>query len=203
MQKYRAERILPLNTQNNNTNAKRPRDKWKLRVFELVLFAMLGALMFCSKIIMELLPNIHLLGMFTVAFTLVFRSKALIPIYINVFLIGLYGGFNLWWVPYLYIWTVLWALTMLIPRKTPRWILCIICPVICSLHGFLYGILYAPAEALMFGLNFEQMLAWIASGAVFDILHGVGNFIAGLLTVPLCELLKKLMKKSGFSTASD
>ena len=82
MQRYRVERALALNTQSNN--AKRPRDTWKQRVFELVLFAMLGALMFCSKIIMEVLPNIHLLGMFTVTFTLVFRSKALIPIYVNV-----------------------------------------------------------------------------------------------------------------------
>lgn len=164
---------------------------------------MLGAMMFCSKIIMEVLPNIHLLGMFTVAFTLVFRAKALVPIYVNVFLVGLYGGFNLWWVPYLYIWTILWGLAMLIPKKTPKWLLSIICPIICSLHGFLYGILYAPAEALLFKLNFEQTLAWIASGAVFDILHGIGNFVAGLLIVPLTLLMKKILKKSGFYAVSN
>lgn len=152
--------------------------------------------MFCSKVIMEVLPNIHLLGMFTVAFTLTFRSKALIPIYINVFLIGVYGGFNLWWIPYLYIWTVLWAATMLIPKKTPKWLLCILCPVICSLHGFLYGILYAPAQALMFGLDFKGMVAWIIAGFPYDIVHGIGNFVAGLLIVPLTQLMKKLLAKS-------
>lgn len=157
---------------------------------------MLGAMMFCSKVIMEVLPNIHLIGMFTVAFTLTFRSKALIPIYINVFLIGVYGGFNLWWIPYLYIWTLLWAAAMLIPKKTPKWLLCIICPVICSLHGFLYGILYAPAEALMFGLDFKGMVAWIIAGFPYDILHGIGNFVAGLLIVPLTQLMKKLLAKS-------
>ena len=159
---------------------------------------MLGALMFSSKVIMEVLPNIHLLGMFVVSFTLVFRVKALIPIYVNVFLIGLYGGFNVWWIPYLYIWTILWAAAMLIPRKAPTWLLCIICPAVCSLHGFLYGILYAPAQAIFFDLNFEEMLAWIASGVVFDVLHGVGNFVAGFLIVPLYLLMKKLLKKSGF-----
>lgn len=157
---------------------------------------MLGAMMFCSKVIMEVLPNIHLLGMFTVAFTLAFRSKALIPIYINVFLIGVYGGFNLWWIPYLYIWTLLWAAAMLIPKRTPKWLLCIICPVICSLHGFLYGILYAPAQALMFGLDFKGMVAWIIAGFPYDILHGIGNFVAGLLIVPLTQLMKKLLAKS-------
>ena len=188
-----------MNTQNKGAQQKRRApDPWKKRIFELVLFAMLGSLMFCSKIIMELLPNIHLLGMFVIAFTLVFRVKALIPIYVNVFLVGLYGGFNLWWIPYLYIWTVLWALAMLIPKKTPKWLLCIICPILCSLHGFLYGILYAPAEALLFNLNFEETIAWIASGALFDIMHGVGNFIAGLLIVPLVIIMKKMLKKSGF-----
>ena len=157
---------------------------------------MLGAMMFCSKVIMEVLPNIHLLGMFTVAFTLAFRSKALIPIYINVFLIGVYGGFNLWWIPYLYSWPLLWAAAMLIPKRTPKWLLCIICPVICSLHGFLYGILYAPAQALMFGLDFKGMVAWIIAGFPYDIVHGIGNFVAGLLIVPLTQLMKKLLTKS-------
>lgn len=197
------EKAIALNTQNNKPektgDLTRIRDPYKKRIFELVLFAMLGALMFSSKIIMEVLPNIHLLGMFVITFTLVFRAKALIPIYINVFLVGLYGGFNLWWVPYLYIWTVLWALAMLIPKKTPRWLLYVICPVLCSLHGFAYGILYAPAQALLFNLNFEQTLAWIASGAVFDIIHGVGNFFAGFLVVPLSTLMRQLLKKGGYA----
>lgn len=199
MQKLAVGRASRLNTQNKSENArKRSRDPWKKRIFELVLFAMLGSLMFCSKLIMEVLPNIHLLGMFVIAFTLVFRVKALIPIYVNVFLTGLYGGFNLWWVPYLYIWTFLWALAMLIPKRTPKWLLCVICPILCSLHGFLYGILYAPAEALLFGLSFEETLVWIASGAVFDILHGIGNLFAGLLIVPLVMLMNKMIKKTGF-----
>ena len=86
---------------------------------ETALFAMFGALMFISKLILEALPNVHMIAMFIVAFTVVYRVKALIPIYVFVFLTGIYGGFNLWWVPYLYIWTVLWAAVMLLPRKLP------------------------------------------------------------------------------------
>ena len=83
---------------------------------------MLGTLMFCSKIIMELLPNIHLIGMFVMVCTIVFRVKALVPIYVFVAITGLYAGFAPWWVPYIYIWTVLWGLTMLIPKKIPpKW----------------------------------------------------------------------------------
>ena len=54
----------------------------KLSVREITLFGMLGAVMYCSKILMEFLPNIHLLGTLTIAYTLAFRKKALYPIYI-------------------------------------------------------------------------------------------------------------------------
>ncbi len=157
------------------------------------IFAMLGALMFCSKLIMEALPNIHLIGMFTIAFTLFFRAKTLIPIYIFVFLSGLECGFHAYWMPYIYIWAVLWALAMLIPPSAPRWLLCIICPVLCSLHGFLFGVLSAPMLALLTG---REIYECIIAGIPYDIPHGIGNAVAGLLIVPLFELLKKLMKKS-------
>ena len=96
-----------------------PKKKAKLTVFELVLFSMLGALMFGSKMLMEFLPNVHLLGMFIVTFTAVFRFKALIPIYIYVLLNGVLAGFAPWWIPYLYVWTVLWGMAMLIPKNIP------------------------------------------------------------------------------------
>ena len=159
------------------------------------IFSMLGALMFCSKIIMEALPNIHLLGMLTVVYTIVFRTKALIPIYIYVIVNGLYAGFSAWWVPYLYIWTVLWAAVMLIPRRLPKTALAVLYSAVCCLHGLTFGILYAPVQALMYGFDLNQTLAWIAAGFTFDILHGVGNLAAGLLIMPLSELLFKLVRK--------
>lgn len=150
--------------------------------------------MFCSKILMEFLPNIHLLGMFTMVYTLAFRKKALIPIYVSVLLTGLYFGFNMWWLPYIYIWTILWAVTMALPRNMSKKARYIVYPIVCCLHGLLYGTLYAPAQALMMGLGFKAMLAWIVSGLPWDLVHGAGNLVAGLLLVPLAELLGKLQK---------
>lgn len=157
---------------------------------------MMATLMFCSKILMEVLPNIHLLGMLTMTYTIVLRKKALIPIYVYVLLNGLYGGFSMWWVPYLYIWTILWAVTMILPKNMPKKAACVVYPAVCGLHGFLFGILYAPAQAVMFGLDFRQMLSWIAAGFPFDALHGVGNLIAGLLVFPVSEFLKKLFSRT-------
>lgn len=164
----------------------------KLKTRELAIFAMLGAVMYVSKIIMEWIPNVHLLGTLTMAYTLVYRKKALYPIYVYVFLNGALAGFNTWWIPYLYIWTILWAVTMLLPKKMPSKIAPFVYMIVCALHGFGFGILYAPAQAVLFGLNFEQTLAWIASGFPFDVIHGISNFFCGMLIVPIASVLKML-----------
>ena len=156
---------------------------------------MLGTVMFCSKVIMEVVPNIHLLGMFTVTYTAVFRWKALIPIYIYVMLNGLYAGFATWWMPYLYIWAVLWGMAMLIPRRTPRKIKKFVYPAVCALHGFAFGILYAPGQAILYGMNMRQTVLWIIAGLPWDVLHGIGNLFAGILILPLSELIAKLMER--------
>lgn len=172
-----------------------PSKAQKLSTFELAVYAMLATLMFCSKLIMEALPNIHLLGMLTMVYTLAFRKKALIPLYVYIILNGFFAGFAPWWVAYLYIWTVLWAVTMLLPKNMPRKAAMIVYPTVCSLHGFLFGVLYAPAQALLFGFNFKQTLAWIAAGLPFDIIHGISNIFTGLLVLPLSGFLKELMEK--------
>jgi hypothetical protein len=146
--------------------------------------------MFGSKELMALLPNIHLIGVFIVATTIVYRWKALYPIYGFVFLEGLIGGFSLWWLPYLYIWTVLWGAAMLIPKKLPKWSASIVCCIVCGLHGFCYGTLYAPAQALMFGLDAQGMLAWIIAGIPYDVIHGISNIVCGaVLILPIVQVL--------------
>ena len=170
------------------------RNRTNLSIKEICLFGILGALMFVSKIVMEALPNIHLLGMLTITYTIVFRKKALIPIYTYVLLNGLFAGFNAWWIPYLYIWTILWGATMLLPKNMPKAIACVVYPLICALHGLFFGALYAPIQALLYRFSLEQTLTWIAAGLAFDIIHMVGNFAVGLLVFPLSQVLKRLIK---------
>lgn len=162
----------------------------KLTIREMTVFSMLGALMYASKVIMEFAPNVHLLGAFIVAFTVVYRKKALYPIYVFIFLTGLFNGFSAWWLPYLYIWAVLWGAVMLLPKKLPKAWQPVIYMSVSALHGFLYGTLYAPAQALMFGLNLEGTIAWIVAGLPWDMLHGVSNFVCGILIVPIITVLR-------------
>lgn len=162
----------------------------KLTAKETAVFAMLGALMYTSKIIMEFAPNIHLLGVFTIAFTVVYRKKALYPIYTFVLLNGMFSGFSSWWVPYLYVWTVLWGIVMLLPQKLPKRAAPLVYMSVCALHGFLFGTLYAPAQALLFGMNLKGMIAWIIAGLPWDLIHGVSNFFCGILIVPLISVIR-------------
>ena len=43
----------------------------KLSVKEIAIFSVLGAMMYASKMLMEFLPNVHLIGVFVIALTVV------------------------------------------------------------------------------------------------------------------------------------
>lgn len=150
--------------------------------------------MYASKMIMEVAPNVHLLGVFTIAFTVVYRKKALYPIYTYVLLNGIFCGFATWWIPYLYLWAVLWGATMLLPKRIPEKLRPLVYMLLCAAHGFLFGTLYAPAQALLYGLSFQKMIAWIISGLPWDFVHGVSNFFCGILIVPIVKILTFLEK---------
>ncbi len=167
----------------------------KMKLWELVLLILFGGIMFASKLLMDLLPNIHLIAMFITLFTLLFRWKALISIYTFVFVTGLYGGFAPWWIPYLYIWTVLWAAVMLLPKKMPSKVSAVVYMAVCGLHGFLFGLLYAPFQAIFYSLSSEAMKTWLIMNIPFDLIHGVSNICAAILIMPLYIPLKKVISK--------
>ncbi|MBD5515673.1 MAG: hypothetical protein HDR06_13810 [Lachnospiraceae bacterium] len=162
----------------------------KLTIREITVFGMLGGIMYASKLIMELIPNVHLLGVFTIAYTVVYRKKALYPIYTYVILNGILCGFAAWWVPYLYLWTILWGVVMILPKHMPKKVRPVVYMSVCAAHGFLFGTLYAPAQALLFGLSFNGMIAWIIAGLPWDAIHGVSNFFCGILIVPIIKVLR-------------
>ena len=167
---------------------------------ELVVFAMLGSVMYASKLIMEFAPNIHLIGVFTIAFTVVYRKKALYPLYIYVLMTGILNGFATWWIPYLYLWTVLWGAVMLLPANMPgklKKLQPLVYMLVCAAHGFLYGTLYAPAQALLYGLSFQKMIAWIIAGLPFDCIRGISNFFCGILIVPIISTLRLAERNQG------
>ena len=168
---------------------------YKTKIRDFIIFSFLGVLLFLGKMIFEPLPNIHPIGALVMVYTLVYRGRALIPIYIFVFLQLFISGFSLWLMPYIYVWTVLWAMTMLLPKNMPLKIQGLVFPIVCALHGLLFGILYAPMQAILFRMDFPTMLKWIVAGSLFDMVHAAGNLAAGFLVLPLTLVLKRLSEK--------
>ncbi|MBE5935532.1 MAG: hypothetical protein E7262_07045 [Lachnospiraceae bacterium] len=164
----------------------------KIKTREITVFAMLGAIMFVTKVIMELLPNVHLTGALIVAYTIVYRKKALYPIYTFVLLNGIIAGFATWWIPYLYVWFILWGVVMILPKNMPTKVKPFVYMLVSGLHGILFGVLYAPAQAIIFGLDIKGMISWIVAGLPFDVIHGISNFICGILIMPIVKVLIKL-----------
>mgnify|MGYP001090424746 CR=1 FL=1 len=96
----------------------------KLTVKELVALALLTALLFVAQVALAFLPNIELVSLLIIVYTLAFRHKVLYVIYAFAVLEGLLYGFTMWWITYLYVWTVLaalaWAFAGLAPaRRSP------------------------------------------------------------------------------------
>ena len=150
--------------------------------------------MLLSKLLMDALPNFHLLGTLITAYTIVYRKDALKPIYIFVLLSGIIYGFGTWWFAYLYIWAILWGMVMLLPKNMKSKVAVPVYMIVSGLHGLLYGTLCAPAQAIIFGYDFKTMIAWIIAGFSFDIMHCIGNVVLGILVIPIATALKKFHK---------
>ena len=162
----------------------------KLKVRELTLFALLGALTFGVKFAMSGLPNIEPVSLMVMLFAVVFGKKALYPIYLYVLMEILVFGIQLWNINYLYIWVLLALAAYLLRGMTHP--LC--WAILSGVFGLLFGLLCTPVYLLSGGPAFA--LSWWLSGIPYDIAHCVGNFVIALvLFVPLRKLLEKLYKK--------
>ena len=159
----------------------------KLTVKELVLIALLSALLLVSQVGLAFLPNIEVISLLVILYTLFFKKKTLYIIYIFALLEGLIYGFGIWWIMYLYVWTILWGIALLFrTEKNPA-----IWAFISGFFGLFFGTLCSVPYFITGGVSMG--LSWIASGLMMDIIHGVGNFfVALLLFKPLYAAFQKV-----------
>ena len=145
--------------------------------------------MYVSQVIMSQLPNIELVSLLIIVIARKFGSKSLVSVYIFVGCEILTYGLSMWVVNYLYIWAIL-ALVVCLVRKIDSRILY---TLISGIFGLLFGILCAIPYFFIGGITFT--LTYIAKGLVFDIVHGIGNFvITFLLYRPVTNALEKAIK---------
>lgn len=159
----------------------------KLKVKELVLLSLLAALLLVGQVALAFLPNIEVVSILIIFYTLFFKKKTLYVIYLFALLEGLIYGFGIWWIMYLYVWTILWGIAMLMQKeKSP-----FIWAFVSGFFGLAFGTLCSVPYFIIGGVS--AGLASIVSGLMFDVTHGIGNFVVALvLFKPLNLLFQKV-----------
>ena len=154
------------------------------------LLAFMAALMVASQVALAALPNIHIVALLIIITALCFSWRALFSVAIFVLLEGLIYGFGIWWISYIYIWSLLVPVAILFRNNDSA----IFWAVIAGLHGLFFGALTAIPYLFIGG--WEMAASYWVAGIPFDLVHCAGNFTVTLILIkPLTKLTKKLLKK--------
>ena len=156
-------------------------DSKTLSVRELVLFALLGTVMFAGKMAMAGLPNIEPVSLLVILYTLAFGRKALWSIYLYVALECVVWGLNTWSISYLYVWFLLYLASRLLRKMDSPlgW------AVVSGSFGLFFGLLCTPVQLCIGGWAYA--VSWWISGIPFDLAHCGGNFAMALLLYRPCR----------------
>lgn len=166
------------------------KQKVTLTILETVLFGVLGALTFALQVVMGPLPNIEPVSLLVMLFAVTFGWKSLYAVYTFVVMEILFYGISLWNVYYLYVWTILAVIAILMKMQTHP----LVWALISGVFGLGFGALCAIVDVFIGGIPYA-IAKWI-SGIPFDLLHCGGNFVIALvLFVPMRTLLDKLYKR--------
>lgn len=159
-----------------------------MKIRDIATMALLTAILFVGQIGLSFLPNIEIVSLLVIVYTQLYRKKVFLIIYVFALLQGLTYGFSLFWAGYLYVWSIL-ALIVLLLKEQKSYL---VWAVVSGAFGLAYGFLYAIPVFITSGAA-SGMSFWIA-GIPFDIAHCVGNaVVAVLLYKPIYHVLYKLV----------
>lgn len=160
------------------------------KTWEIVVMGVLTAVVFAAQVAMGFLPNIELVTLLFILYTLVLGRKVFLIIYVFVFLEGIFYGFGLWWVNYLYVWTVQSIVTLMLRKQTSVFFW----SILSGFYGISFGALCSIPYFFMGGPS--SAFAYWVSGIAYDIPHCIGNvLICLLLFKPLYKVLDQVLNK--------
>ena len=160
----------------------------KMKLREMILLALLGAMMMATQVALAALPNIHLVAVFVILAALLFGWKSLFSVYIFVILEGMIYGFSMWFINYLYVWTILTVIAVAFRKNRSR----LFWAAVAGIFGLLFGALCAIPYFFVGGWA-AAFSYWVA-GIPFDLVHCVSNAVLTFaLLMPLYDLCTKLL----------
>lgn len=143
----------------------------KITVRQAVLSAVLSGVLVVLQLALSLIPNVEVISLLIVMYTLQFGKKTIYTIYVFVLLQGILYGFGMWWIAYLYVWTILYAIAYLFRAQQSV----LFWSILNGFFGLSFGVLAAIPYAVAGGI--PAALTWWAGGMLFDVIHGISNFI--------------------------
>lgn len=162
-----------------------------MKTRDLVVVAMMSAMLFVVQVALSFVPNIELVTLLIIIYTLVIGRKTIFAIYVFALLEGLFYGFGIWWIMYLYIWTVLYFIVRTLRKQEEV----LVWSLVGGFFGLLFGTLCSIPYFFIGGIG--AGVVWWGAGLPYDILHGVGNFVVILvLFKPIYKVVEKLYSKN-------
>jgi energy-coupling factor transport system substrate-specific component len=162
-----------------------------MKIKDIALIGIMSAILVAVQVALGFLPNIELVSLLIIIYTLVFGRKALYIIYVFVVVEGIIYGIGLWWINYLYIWTILFVIATLLRKQHSP----VIWAIVSGFYGLAFGALCAIPNLFISGVG-SAVSYWLA-GIPYDILHGVGNFVVALLLFyPLYQVINSINKRT-------
>lgn len=162
----------------------------KLQTKDIAIIGIMSALLIAVQVGLAFLPNIELISLLIIMCTIFFGWKTLYIIYIFALVQGFLYGFHLWWISYIYVWTILMLITMIFRNnKSPFfW------TILSGSFGLSFGALCTIPYLFIGG--FPMAISYFISGIPFDVIHCVSNYIiAFLLFKPLYRLFSWIKQK--------
>lgn len=160
-----------------------------MKTKDIVTCSFLAAILLVVQIMLGFLPNVELVSLLIIIYTLTLGRKTLAVIYLFALFEGLLYGFGIWWVMYLYVWTILYMVVRILRKNNHKLIWAVTSGIFGLSFGALCSLPYAAAGGLGAGI------AWWISGIPFDLLHGISNFLVVLLFfTPILSIVQRLIR---------
>lgn len=154
---------------------KTPEPKNKIGILDIAIIGIASGLLVAAQVALSVLPNIELVSFLIILYALHLKEKTLYIIYVFATIQGVLYGFHIWWICYLYVWTLLYFVVRSFAdmRSPVGW------AVLSGGFGLLFGALCSIPYLFISGVT--GMVSYFLAGIPFDIAHCVGNFIIALL----------------------
>lgn len=159
----------------------------KLNTRSLILYSLLGAILFVSQVTLSFLPNVEMVSFLIIIYSLLYGKNAQVPIIIFNMLMGLVYGFGPWIIGYLILWPLLSLITILFSKFLVEKYLAL--AIFSAIYGLIFGFLYSIPY---FSIDPSYAIAYWISGLPYDIVHMVSNYF---IMLTLGKIFYNLIKK--------